>query len=135
MNIGLQRKTDLAVRILRTIAASGRQVSGAELSASVGTTTSFLPQVVAPLVNKGWVGSVRGPGGGYYLTEAARDVSLFEVIEATEGPAVDGRCILSDGLCPGTEACPAHEVWTSARDVLIDGFRGVPAIPGQGGER
>ena len=110
-------------------------MSGAALSSSIGTTTSFLPQVVAPLIDRGWVTSTRGPGGGYYLTAAAWEVSLFDVIEATEGPAVDGRCVLSDGQCPGTEACPAHDVWTSARDALIEGFQMIRAIPEHGEQR
>lgn len=134
MKIALQRKTDLAVRALRSIGAVGRQVSGTELSDSIGTTTHFLPQVVAPLIDRGWVASTRGPGGGYSLKDDAWEVSLFDIIEATEGPTVDGRCVLGDGPCPGADACAAHDAWATARDVLIEGFKGVPAIPRRGDE-
>jgi Rrf2 family protein len=134
MNLGLQRKTDLALRALRSLGVPGVRISGAALSSSIGTTTSFLPQVVAPLIEKGWVTSDRGPGGGYSLSEGSAGVSLFDVVEAVEGPSVDGRCVLRNQPCPGDNACEAHAVWTQARDVVIDGLRGVPAIP-TGGEK
>lgn len=128
MNFGFQRKTDLAVLVLQRLGTPGVRVSGAALSSAIGTTTSFLPQVVAPLIDRGWVASERGPGGGYSLTGASLDVSLFDVLEATEGPTVNGRCVLRDQPCPGSDSCPAHIVWTDAREVLIDGLRKIPAV-------
>jgi len=128
MNFGFQRKTDLAVLVLRRLGTPGVRVSGAVLSSAIGTTTSFLPQVMAPLIDRGWVASERGPGGGYSLTVASLEVSLFDVLEATEGPTVNGRCVLRDQPCPGNDSCPAHVVWTDAREVLIDGLRKIPAV-------
>jgi Rrf2 family protein len=128
MNFGFQRKTDLALRVLRRLGTPGMKVSGSALASAIGTTTSFLPQVVAPLIDRGWVASERGPGGGYSLTETSVDVSLFELLEATEGPTVDGRCVLRDQPCPGNDSCPAHTVWTDARGVLIEGLRKIPAV-------
>ncbi len=133
MNFGFQRKTDLALRVLRRLGTPGKKVSGSALSSAIGTTTSFLPQVIAPLIDRGWVASERGPGGGYTLTEASIDVSLFDLLEATEGPTVDGRCVLRDQPCPGNDSCPAHVVWTDAREVLIEGLRKIPAV--DAGER
>lgn len=132
MNFGFQRKTDLALMVLRSLGTPGIKLSGTALSESIGTTTSFLPQVVAPLIDQGWIVSERGPGGGYSLTDDSRSVSMLEVIEATEGPTVNGRCVLRDQPCPGDETCPAHTVWASARTVLIEGFGEIPAIPTQG---
>lgn len=132
MSLGFQRKTDLALRVLRRLGTPGAKVSGTSLSSSIGTTNSFLPQVVAPLIERGWVMSVRGPGGGYSLTAASSDISLLDVLEATEGRPVGGRCVLRDQPCPNDEPCLSHVVWTKAREVLIDGFRNIPAIPSQG---
>jgi Rrf2 family protein len=135
MNISFQRRTDLALAVLRTLAHAPEVMSGGELAAEVGTTVTYLPQVMAPLVKAGWVVSDRGPGGGYRLTDAARDVRLLDVIEATEGPAADGRCVLRDAPCPGDEACPVHVVWTEARRVLTEGFSAIPVIEGTGDPR
>lgn len=77
MNINFQRKTDLALGVLRALTKADGRLSGAELARQVGTTTSYLPQVIAPLIGAGWISSGRGPGGGYQLTHAADDLYLL----------------------------------------------------------
>ncbi len=131
MIISFNRSTDLALTALRALATAEGRVSRSDLAREIGTTASYLPQVMAPLVQCGWVVSGRGPGGGYQLTSAAFDVRLLDLVEATEGPAVDGRCVFRDGPCPGEETCPVHPVWIEARQVLLDGLEEVFALRGQ----
>lgn len=129
----LRRRTDLALSALRCLGETphGRS-TGQELAKTVGTSPSFLPQVMAPLIRAGWVTSERGPGGGYALTAGSGSASFYDVIEMTEGPTTDGRCLLRDGPCPGDHSCAVHLVATEAREKLIDGFRQIPAVPWQG---
>ena len=128
MNINFNRRTDLALAALRTLASTPGRMTRSHLAEAIGTTPSFLPQVMAALVQGGWVTSGRGPGGGYELTDLAFDARLLEVVEATEGPSSNGRCVLGDGPCPGEETCAIHEVWVEARGVLVDGFEAIPAL-------
>ncbi len=128
MNISFHRRTDLALAALRTLADSGGVMSRSDLASRTGTTPSFIPQVVSPLVEAGWIVSSRGPGGGYQLTEAGSEVRILEVVEAIEGPSATGRCVLRDASCPGTTTCPVHTVWMEARRVLLEGFDQVPVI-------
>lgn len=132
MNLAFQRKTDLAVRAMQSFSGNGDRISGSDLADRIGTTKAFLAQVLAPLIEEGWISSDRGPGGGYSLTPVAAEASLFDVMEATQGPIFDGRCVLRDQPCPGNEACEAHNVWSDARDFLIDGFKEISAITGKG---
>lgn len=120
MNLGLSRKTDLALEAMETLSDSGQRMSGTALAAEIGTTVQFLPQVLAPLIRAGWIDSERGPGGGYRATVSLDSISLLDLIEATEGEVDNGRCVLRDGPCPGTETCPVHMAWMAAREVLVD---------------
>lgn len=122
-----QRRTDLALSALRRLReAEDRRLSGTALAREVGTTASFLPQIMSPLIRAGWVISERGPGGGYILTDDS--ISLLDVIEATEGPTVDGRCALRTRPCPGEAPCQIHHVAEAARELLRDRFGQIPAI-------
>jgi DNA-binding IscR family transcriptional regulator len=64
----LNRRTDLALLALRQLSLQDEPLGGGALAEAIGTTVSFLPQVMAPLIKGGWVASDRGPGGGYRLT-------------------------------------------------------------------
>lgn len=128
MNIGFQRHTDLALSALAVLSSRNASISGPDLADEVGTTITFLPQVMAPLIRARWVTSHRGPGGGYRLTPQAVGLSVRDVVDATEGPMVTGLCVLRDAPCPGNEQCPIHVAWVEARAVLVSGFESVRAV-------
>ncbi len=120
MIFGLSRRTDLALRAMKTLSDADDRMSGSDLAEEVGSTVQFLPQVLAPLLREGWIDSERGPGGGYRAAAPLESISLFDLIEATEGEIDNGRCVLREGPCPGTETCPIHLAWMAAREVLVD---------------
>ena len=126
MDLRFSRRTHLALRALDELHDTSR-LSGNELAERIDTTVPFLPQVLGPLVKAGWVESQPGPGGGYRLSVALGDVSILDVIETVEGPAETGRCVLKEGPCPGTESCPVHEAWLSARTELTERLAAVSA--------
>jgi Rrf2 family iron-sulfur cluster assembly transcriptional regulator len=128
VKIAFQRRTDLALLALAVLGRTDPPRAGSDLAARIGTSVSFLPQVMAPLIQAGWVDSERGPGGGYRLTAAALRARLLDVVEVTEGSSADGVCVLRGGPCPGDPACPIHPVWVAARQVLINGFAQIPAV-------
>lgn len=98
-----------------TLAADRRRMKATELAESLGTTAGFLPQVLAPLVAKGWVRSEPGPSGGYLATFDPTEVSVLAVIEAIEGPTDNGRCVLEDRACTAEDRCALHDAWARAR--------------------
>lgn len=118
MDLRFSRRTHLALKALQELHRDEGKLSGSGLAERIDTTTPFLPQVLGPLVKAGWVVSQTGPGGGYQLAVSLADVSLLEVIETVEGPTETGVCVLRDGPCPGTESCPVHDAWLSARTEL-----------------
>jgi Rrf2 family transcriptional regulator, iron-sulfur cluster assembly transcription factor len=86
----------------------------------VGTTAPYIGQIVTPLVRAGWVRSEPGPTGGYRLAPGGERPTLLALVEAVEGPTVDGRCVLRDGDCdPERDTCALHDAWVRARGALL----------------
>jgi Rrf2 family protein len=132
MRLELTRKTDLAARALLflTVNADDEPLKGGLLAEWLDTTLHYLPQVMKPLVDRGWVISVTGPTGGYRATSSGAEAVMFDLIEAVEGPFDDGRCVLRDAPCPAVEECGLHTAWTRARRALIDELRVTRVVDG-----
>ncbi len=102
----------------------GTRRKASDLAADLGTTSGFLAQVVTPLAREGWVTSVPGPTGGYAAT--TDDLSSLAVIEAVDGPTLDGRCVVADAPCDPEHPCTLHAAWAIARTALLDTLAATP---------
>jgi Rrf2 family protein len=119
MRLEISRRADLAVRALLVIADAGERVKADALAAELDTTAGFVPQVVGPLVKRGWVRSDPGPRGGYTAAASLDAISVLDVIEAVDGPTDAGRCVVADGPCGRAPHCALHTAWARAREELV----------------
>lgn len=118
MRLEITRRADLAVRALRLLEAAGERVKASALARAVGSTPGFVPQVLGPLVKRGWVRSEPGPSGGYSLVVSLGTVSVLDVVEAIDGPTDAGRCVVADRRCASGPLCAMHVAWSRARAEL-----------------
>jgi Rrf2 family protein len=132
LRLELSNKTDIAKRVMTFLVlhADDKALKGATLAEWVDTTIHYLPQVMRPLIDAGWIESVPGPNGGYRATEQAGFASMRELIEAVEGPIENGRCVLRGAPCPATEKCGMHDAWSRARAALIAELQSTPIVYG-----
>lgn len=128
MRLELTRRTDLALKALRYLGDGGTRAKAAELATALDTSTGFLQQAMKPAVTAGWVESVVGPTGGYALTTTAQAISVLDVVEASEGPVENGRCVLAAAACPSPTPCALHDAWVGARAALVGVLAATPAL-------
>lgn len=60
------------------------------LAEHLDVSPSSVEHVIGSLRRQGLVQSVRGPGGGYQLARAARDISVADIIGAVDRPSRTG---------------------------------------------
>ncbi len=123
MKLEISRKTELALAAIRELRGHEGPLKAADLAASLDTTATYIPHVLRPLVQRDWIESDRGPTGGYRLAADPADITLFDLIEAVEGPVDEGRCVLRGKPCPSIDLCVLHEPWLRAREALFSELR------------
>ena len=128
MRLTVSKRSDLAIRAVRYLDTHPGRISGSEIADAVGTSVPFLSQVLTPLVAERWIESRTGPTGGYSLADAGRAMTLLELVEAIEGPLIDGRCVLEESACDGTDPCALHTMWSAARTALMESLAGVRVL-------
>jgi Rrf2 family protein len=118
VRLEVTQRADLAVRALVVLARTPARLKSGQLSSALGTTPGFVSQIMAPLVQAGWVRSDPGPTGGYQLVARADRLSVLAVVEAVDGPTDNGRCVVSDQPCLHRQPCALHRAWVRAREEL-----------------
>jgi len=122
----ITRLTDYATVVLSVLASrAGEVLSAAELAELAGLEPPTVSKLLKSLAQAELVEGFRGVHGGYRLARAAQDISLFDIIEAMEGPLAMTECSLDDGHCGIVHHCGARANWRRVNDVVGDALRAV----------
>lgn len=118
----ISRKVDYALRALIHLASQGgdRGCTLSEIAAQVSVSPQFLAKIVEQLAHRGLVRSRRGPHGGYAIGRPLGRVSMYDVMEAVEGPIALNKCLLGSDECDRRPSCGMTSAWQEAQDRLID---------------
>jgi Rrf2 family protein len=118
----LSTKGRYATRILLCIVRleGDLPVSKKRISEQEGISTDYIEQIIVPLKNTGLVSSVRGLRGGFRLAKDPADITIFDILSASEGNINLVGC-LAEG-CSQSDTCVVQRVWQGASDVLQEYF-------------
>ena len=107
----LTRQTNYAVRILMYCAANDTRLSRIpEIAEAYGVSELFLFKILQPLVEAGFVETVRGRNGGVRLAKPAEAISLLDVVRVTEDSFAMAECFENDAAeCPLIDSCGLNE--------------------------
>jgi Rrf2 family protein len=123
----VHRQTDYAVRIVLHLACQdqGTRVSIAGMAKARHLPVPFVRRIVSRLAEAGLVKTVRGAGGGVSLADFSQHLTLWDVVEAMEGPICPSPCHAESRHCPLSSECPVRDVWTTSARVLENHLRTV----------
>ena len=114
----LSTKGRYATRILLCISRleGDQPVPKKRIAEQEGISTDYIEQIIVPLKNAGLVSSVRGLRGGFRLAKSPNDITVYDILAASEGDINLVGC-LSEG-CSRSDTCVVQRVWQGASDVL-----------------
>jgi Rrf2 family protein len=118
----INRQTDYAIRVVLALA---RQPEGARLAtSSIGKEMliprAFLSRIVAQLAQVGLVVTFPGRDGGLQLPRPAGEMTLWDVVNAMEGPFLLSDCMSGEAACPFESACPVRSRWGRLQKVIAE---------------
>ncbi len=94
-------------------------VSVKEIASQVLVSEAHLSKVLQRLARRGFVKSVRGPGGGFKLARTPEKIHLLEVYEAIDGELTNTSCLLGLKNCP-RKNCILDDLIQSTNDRVRD---------------
>lgn len=73
--------------------------------AKSGMPSQFLEQLLGKLRRSGLVATVRGAQGGYAIARPPDQITVADILEATEGPVDLSPCTCDEASCPSFGHC------------------------------
>ena len=99
-------------------------ISLAKIAKNEKISKAYLERLIAKLKANKLVKSTKGVKGGYKLTKAPGQISIFEIVQALEGPIVMFDCLASNTKMICThKTCLTKKVWLKVQDQIIKVLR------------
>ena len=82
----LSSKGQIAISGMIFLALNGkdRAMTAAEIAADQGISVSYVEQLFANLRESGLIEGVRGPGGGYRLSQDPKDITVADIVTSVD---------------------------------------------------
>src|SRR5574343_65220 len=94
-----------------------------EIAKAINSPKSFTAKILQKLTaNNGIISSVRGPGGGFYLSSKAQKRPVRDILHVMEEDGVLGKCVLGLKKCSEAMPCPMHAEDKGIKQQLIQLF-------------
>ena len=118
----LKNTTDYAIRIVCHLAMQSDTVTTSELANELKVPGSYIPKITKKLKEANIIIASEGIKGGYSLAKKPEDISLFDIISATEVTMKINRCLEKDGFCSrnATQVFSGFFALTQIRFILLD---------------
>lgn len=126
----LSTKSRYGLRALFDIAYNGNSAPSQiqDISRRQQISPRYLEQIFQNLKKAGILKSKRGPQGGYALAKKPEQITVLEIIKATEQDVLmvdcagEGRKRKRKNECPFEGNCVTQTVWKDANDLLSELF-------------
>ena len=113
------KSTEYALRATVYLAVHSHETNKltlAQVSEGIGSPQAFTAKIMQKLTsNNRVVHSVRGPGGGFFMTKRSLRLPLKAVLDAMEEGTVLDKCILGLHRCSDRNPCPMHNRYKPLR--------------------
>jgi Rrf2 family transcriptional regulator, nitric oxide-sensitive transcriptional repressor len=119
----LSQTVEYALRAVVQLASiAPRTSTTAELAAVTQVPTAYLAKVLQALVKAGIVTSHRGAGGGVALASTPKELTILDIVSATD-PIKRIRSCPLELVSHGTNLCPLHRRLDAALAQVEQAFR------------
>ena len=99
----------------------GGKLSGArEISQAEKIPMPFLWKILRLLTQRRLIRSFKGIRGGYELARPADQLTLSDVLLATDGTDDRESCVLGLPECDNRNPCPLHDRWKEVRAAMTE---------------
>ena len=123
----LSQKTKYALRaVLYLSIESDPKIGlkgGKDVSEALKMPTAYTGKILQDLARVNVITSLKGPGGGFSVSEENTKEPLLNIVEAMGDLPFFSLCGLGLSQCSDDQPCPIHNIFKGCRDELLKWFQ------------
>jgi Rrf2 family iron-sulfur cluster assembly transcriptional regulator len=97
-----------------------RRVSQKEVASAIQGPEAFTAKTLQKLAKSNVISSMKGPGGGFFLTtKQLQNIFLIHIVESIDGLDQLKACGLGLSACNNDKPCPVHFQYKVIKDGLM----------------
>jgi len=104
-----------SVIIISQNSQQGLKTNVKEISERAGVPEPYIAKVMQILSKVRVVQSIKGPGGGFFLSPDNKELKLIDVVKAIDGDSLFTSCGLGLKECSEKNPCPLHDRFKEVR--------------------
>ena len=134
----ISTKGRYALRVLIDLAEhhNGAYIAMKDVVDRQDISLKYLEKILPALTKAGLIEGVRGKGGGYRLTRAPEDYTVWEILEASEGELAPVTCLEKGAKpCERASECRTLALWEKFYTLTRDYFSSVTLADLAGSEQ
>ncbi len=112
-----------AVIYLSKSSHDGQKASIKEIAEHINASEHTVGKTLQTLVKQKIINSMKGPSGGFFLTEQQQSQPISNIVETIEGKSIFKECGLGLSKCSESHPCPIHNEYKVARELIEKIFR------------
>lgn len=94
-----------------------------EVAGFIDANEHTVGKILQILVKHNLIKSMKGPSGGFYISEAQKKLPIINIVESIDGKEIFKGCGLGLSRCSSSHPCPIHNEYKEARDIVENLFR------------
>ena len=120
MRISTRGSYAMEAVLAMAVLPSDQPVSIREISERTQISDNYLEQIFTLLRTNGIIVSVRGAYGGYLLARPAKQITVGDVLRATEKAISPVPCVNDPTQCTKNMLCVTRNVWCKLEKTISD---------------
>ncbi|KFF15539.1 RrF2 family transcriptional regulator [Flavobacterium hydatis] len=106
---------------IATKSSQGIRVGIKDVAKEIDSPEPFTAKIMQILTKNGIIGSAKGVGGGFEVSnEAVKSIKLIQIVDAIDGDNIYKGCGIGLKECSEKRPCPVHNEFKKIRELLLE---------------
>lgn len=111
-----------AVIYLGSKEVTGEKLGVKEIAQFINASEHTVSKILQNLVRQKIINSIKGPSGGFFITQAQQLQPIITIVDAIDGKDLFEACGLGLSKCSPAHPCPIHNDYKKGREIIRELF-------------